>query len=100
MNEVHDLGTAVENNKINVKEDEDIPVSSGYQIGTAIENSKMNMSEDAGIPDCREHRIDPTSMEVKEVESTKKLHNQELLDNKEVSISANNLFLLFDLYLT
>uniref|UniRef100_K3Z390 Aminotransferase-like plant mobile domain-containing protein n=1 Tax=Setaria italica TaxID=4555 RepID=K3Z390_SETIT len=55
-----DLGTAIGNNKMNMSEDEDIPVCSGYQIGPTIESNKMNMSEDAGIPDCGEYQIDPT----------------------------------------
>ncbi|XP_034585255.1 uncharacterized protein [Setaria viridis] len=78
-----DLGTAIGNNKMNMSEDEDIPVCSGYQIGPTIESNKMNMSEDAGIPDCGEYQIDPTVIEVNEVESTKRLPNQELLDNRE-----------------
>ncbi|RLN00989.1 uncharacterized protein C2845_PM06G19640 [Panicum miliaceum] len=83
MNGTQDLVTVIENNEVNISEGEDIPVCSGYQIRPAIENNKMNMSEDARIPDCSEHRIDPTGIEVNEVESTKKLQNQELLDNKE-----------------
>ncbi|OEL13767.1 hypothetical protein BAE44_0025213, partial [Dichanthelium oligosanthes] len=79
----YQIGTAIENNKLNMSEDEDIRVCCGYQIGTAIENNKMNMSGDAGIPDCSEYRIDPIGIEVNEVESTKRLQNQELLDNKE-----------------
>lgn len=84
-----DLGTAIGNNKMNMSEDEDIPVCSGYQIGPTVESNKMNMSEDAGIPDCGEYQIDPTGIEVNEVESTKRLPNQELLDNREVSLPGN-----------
>ncbi|CAN6341778.1 unnamed protein product [Urochloa humidicola] len=92
MHGTQDLGTAIENNKMNMSvdedipvcnaEDEDIPVCSAYQIGPAMEN-KMNMSEDAVIPDCGEYQIDPTDLEVSEVESTRRLQNKELLNNKE-----------------
>ncbi|CAL4893915.1 unnamed protein product [Urochloa decumbens] len=81
MHETRDLGTAIDNNKMNMSEDEDIPVCSAYQIGPAIE--KMNMSEDVVIPDCGEYQIDPTDLEVSEVESTRRLQNNEHLNNKE-----------------
>ncbi|CAL4908540.1 unnamed protein product [Urochloa decumbens] len=83
MHGTRDLGTTIENNKMNMSEDEDIPVCSAYQIGPAIENNKMNMSEDAVIPDCGEYQIDPTDLEVSEVEFTRSLQNKELFDNKE-----------------
>jgi hypothetical protein len=90
------LGTAIESNKMNMPEDEDIPVCSGYQIGPTIESTKMNTSEDAGTPDCSD-QIDPSGIEVNEVKFTKRPQNQELLDNREVSVPGN--FILFSYFI-
>ncbi|CAN6337399.1 unnamed protein product [Urochloa humidicola] len=86
MHGTQDLGTAIENTKINMSEDEDIPVCSAYQIRPAIENSKLNVSEDAVIPDCGEYQIDPTDLEVSEVESTKRLQNKDLLNKEQLAM--------------
>ncbi|WVZ61448.1 hypothetical protein U9M48_011317 [Paspalum notatum var. saurae] len=83
MNVIQNLGAAIENNNMSMPEDAGVPLCSECQIGTAIENSKMNMSEDVDIPIYNEYQIDPTANEVNDVESTKRLQNQEPLDNKE-----------------
>ena len=89
MNVIQNLGAAIENNNMSMPEDAGVPLCSECQIGTAIENSKMNMSEDVDIPIYNEYQIDPTANEVNDVESTKRLQNQEPLDNKEVSLPAS-----------
>lgn len=61
----------------------------GQHLETTIENNKMNLPNEADALVCDEHQIDSTGTEVPEVKSSSVIQNQELLDNKEVSLPQN-----------
>jgi hypothetical protein len=71
----------------------------GQPLETIIENSKMNLPNEADDLVCGEHQIDSTGAEVAEVKSSSVIQNQDCLDKKEVSLSAELTFLfhLWDL---
>lgn len=64
-----------------------------HHQGTPIENNKINLpNEDVLV--CGEYQINSTGAEVIEVKSTNGIQNQELLDNKDVSLPAKLTFCL------
>ncbi|XP_062186910.1 uncharacterized protein LOC133890527 isoform X2 [Phragmites australis] len=81
VDETHVTG-GIQNQEI-LEVDKQLAMEGRQDLGTTIENRKMSMLEDADILVCDEHQINPTGTDVNEVESTKGIQNQELLDNKE-----------------
>ena len=61
----------------------------GQHLGTTIENNEMNLPNEANVLVCGENQINSTGTDVFEVKSTNGIQNQELLDNKEVSLPAS-----------
>jgi hypothetical protein len=57
-----------------------------YNLGIAIENNKMNLLEDANFLVYGRYQNGPTHTKVKRVKPTKGIQNQELLNNKEMSL--------------
>jgi hypothetical protein len=57
-----------------------------YNLGTAIENNKMNLLEDENFLVYGRYHNSPTHTKVKRVKPTKGIQNQELLNNKEMSL--------------
>lgn len=63
-------------------------------LGTTIENNKITLPNEADVLVSGECQINSTGTEVIEVKSTNCIQNQELLDNKYVSLTAKLTFCL------